>query len=59
MSSYSQWEEAVTQRVAETSQITYSEAAGLVEGQPFALQQAWGLGLDANQTADKLLAEGV
>ncbi|QUE78388.1 hypothetical protein KCX70_23155 (plasmid) [Stutzerimonas stutzeri] len=59
MSSYSQWEEAVTQRVAEMAQIAYSDAAGIVEGQPFALQQAWGLALDASQTAAKLLAEGV
>ncbi|MPQ69428.1 hypothetical protein [Pseudomonas sp. MWU12-2323] len=56
MSNYTSWEEAVTQKIADTQEISYSDAAGIVEGQPFFMQQSWGKGMDADQTAEKILA---
>lgn len=54
MSTYSEWETAVTQAIADKHQITYSDAAGVVEGQPFYMQQSWGKGMDAEATAAKV-----
>jgi hypothetical protein len=55
---YSEWEGEVTQFVADVLDISYSDAAGIVEGQPFYVQQAWGKGLDSRETADQILKEG-
>ncbi|MNJ43263.1 hypothetical protein D3C77_382620 [compost metagenome] len=57
MSEYAEWEQAVTQQIADTIEVSYSDAAGVVEGQPFYMQQSWGKGMDASQTAEKILAE--
>ncbi|SBW84530.1 hypothetical protein PVE_R2G0504 [Pseudomonas veronii 1YdBTEX2] len=54
---YSEWEGEITQYVADELEIPYSEAAGIVEGQPFYVQQAWGKGLNSRETADKVLKE--
>lgn len=54
---YSAWEAEVTQSVADDLEISYSDAAGIVEGQPFCVQQAWGKVLNARVTADKILQE--
>lgn len=54
MATYTAWEEAVTQAIADKHEIPYSDAAGVVEGQPFYMQQAWGKGLDADATASKV-----
>ncbi|MNC73949.1 hypothetical protein D3C75_1252320 [compost metagenome] len=56
MPKYSEWEEAVIERVADALEVGYSDAAGVVEAQPFYMQQSWGMGLDAEQTATKILA---
>lgn len=53
---YTEWEIAVTEQIAEEGGFTYGDAAGIVEGQPFVLQQAWTLGLDAQQAAAKIIA---
>ena len=57
MSEYDQWESAVVQAVADNLGISVSDASGVVEGQPFYVQQSWGKALDATQTAAKILAE--
>jgi hypothetical protein len=57
MSSYTVWEEAVTQQIAATLQADYSDAAGVIEAQSFYLQQSWGKGMDEFQTAAKIMAE--
>lgn len=54
---YSAWEAEATQFVADDLEISYSDAAGIVEGQPFYVQQSWGKGLNARETADKVLKE--
>ncbi|HFL7937867.1 hypothetical protein IYR97_23365 (plasmid) [Pseudomonas fulva] len=54
---YSSWEEEITQLIADDLGITYSDAAGIVEGQDFYVTQSWGKGMDARQTADKVLNE--
>lgn len=53
---YFEWEGAVTETVAETLAISRSDAAGIVEAQPFYMQQSWGKGMDAQLTAAKILA---
>lgn len=54
MSTYSQWEADITQAIADKHEITYNDAAGIVEGQQFYLAQSWAKGLDAEQTAAKI-----
>jgi len=56
MPDYSKWEQKVIEIVAEDQGIPYSDASGIVEGQNFFLQQAWGKGLDAAQTAATILS---
>ncbi|WP_339534767.1 hypothetical protein [Pseudomonas hunanensis] len=53
---YFEWEGAVTDAVAEALQVSRSDASGIVEAQPFYMQQSWGKGMDAQQTAAKILA---
>ncbi len=53
---YFEWEGAVTEAVAEALQVSHSDASGVVEAQPFYMQQSWGKGMDAQQTAAKILA---
>lgn len=57
MSGYNVWEEAVTQQIAVTLEVSYSDASSVVEAQPFYIQQSWAKGMDAQQTAEKILAE--
>ncbi|GEM_PF-4786872 len=56
MTSYSEWEEAVTSKIAAELTVSNSDAAALVEGQAFKVQQSWGLGLTADNTAAQILA---
>lgn len=53
---YFEWEGAVVEAVAEALGVGHADASGVVEGQPFCMQQSWGKGLDAQQTATKILA---
>lgn len=53
---YTDWEAAVTEQIAEGEDLTYGDAAGLLEGQPFTVQQAWTLGLEPPQAAEKIIA---
>lgn len=53
---YFEWEGAVIEAVAESMAISHSDATGVVEAQPFYMQQSWGKGMDAQQTAAKILA---
>ncbi|WP_421526902.1 hypothetical protein [Pseudomonas brenneri] len=55
--SYTAWEGEVVEIVAEALQVSRSDASGVVEGQPFCMQQSWGKGMNAQQTATKLLVE--
>ena len=52
---YFEWEAAVVERVAEALGISHSDASGVVEAQPFYMQQSWGKGLDVEKTATKIL----
>lgn len=52
---YFEWEGAVIEVVAELMAISYSNAAGVVEAQPFYMQQSWGKGMDAQLTAAKVI----
>jgi hypothetical protein len=57
MNNYSEWETAVVQQLAESMEISYSDASGVVEAQTFYIQQSWAKGLDATDTARKVLSE--
>jgi hypothetical protein len=59
MSTYSQWEEHVTQCIADELEISFSDAAGIVEGQDFYMTQSWGMALDASATAAKIIAAAI
>lgn len=52
---YFEWEGAVIEVVAELMAISHSDAAGVVEAQPFYMQQSWGKGMDAQLTAAKVI----
>ncbi|KPB36945.1 MULTISPECIES: hypothetical protein [Pseudomonas syringae group] len=52
---YFEWEGAVIEAVAESMVISHSDAAGVVEAQPFYMQQSWGKGTDAQLTAAKVI----
>jgi hypothetical protein len=56
MPKYFEWEEAVIEQVADTLEVSHSDASAVVEAQSFYMQQSWGMGLDAKQTAKKILA---
>jgi len=49
---YVEWETEVTQILADKLDIDYGDASGIVEAQPFYLQQSWTKGLSAEETAD-------
>ena len=51
MSEYFEWEEAVIEKVATALDVTYSDASAIVEAQLFRLQQAWSMGMAAEQAA--------
>lgn len=53
---YFEWEGAVTEAVATGLQVSHADASGIVDAQPFYMQQSWGKGMDAQQTATKILA---
>ena len=55
--SYTAWEGEIVEVVAEALQVSRSDATGIVEAQPFYMQQSWGKGMNAQQTATKLLVE--
>lgn len=55
MSSYVEWEQSVTELIAEELQVSYGDAAGIIEAQPFYMQQSWGNGMDAHLTAAKVM----
>ncbi|WP_409286834.1 hypothetical protein [Pseudomonas guariconensis] len=57
MSEYSQWEEAVVALVAEKLEITHSDAEGVVQAQDFYMVQSWGKGMNAEETAEKVISE--
>jgi hypothetical protein len=49
---YAEWEMEVTQTLADKLGIDYGDASGIVEAQPFYMQQSWTKGLSASETAD-------
>lgn len=53
---YFDWEGAVVEAVADALQVSHSDASGIVEAQPFYMQQSWGKGLDPQQAAVKILS---
>lgn len=55
MSSYTQWEGNITELVAEDLQVSYGDAAGVIEAQSFCMQQSWCRGMDAKQTSERIL----
>ncbi|MBM5458666.1 hypothetical protein H8F21_13935 [Pseudomonas sp. P66] len=52
---YTAWETEITQLIADDLEISYSDAAGMVEAQDFFLIQPWGKGMTARETADVIL----
>lgn len=55
MKPFSEWEAEVTQRVADSLDTSYGDAAAVVEGQSFALSQSWGMGHGPLQAAAKVV----
>jgi len=52
---YTNWEQAVIQTICERLSISFSDASAIVEAQPFYMQQSWGLDLDTDRIAAKVL----
>jgi len=52
---YFEWECAVTEAVAAAIEVSYSDASGIVEAQPFVVQQCWGKGTAAEKTAAEVI----
>jgi hypothetical protein len=52
---YFEWEGSVTEAVAEIMAISSSAASGIIEAQPFYMQQSWGNGMDAQITAARII----
>lgn len=57
MSEYLSWEAGIIDEIAATLEVTYSDATGIVEAQPFYMAQSWSKGMDAKATAHKIIAE--
>ncbi|WP_449103067.1 hypothetical protein [Pseudomonas extremaustralis] len=57
MSKYYEWENEVVLQLAESMDVSYSDASGVAEAQTFYIQQSWAKGLNATDTARKVLAE--
>lgn len=57
LSEHTRWEGDVIDAVADKLEITYSDATGVVLAQPFYMAQAWSKGLDAKETAQKIIME--
>jgi len=55
MVSYVEWEGNVTELVAGDLQVSYGDAAGIIEAQSFYMQQSWCRGMNAKQTSEKIL----
>ena len=52
---YESWLDEITQEV-EALGMTRSDAQGVVQSQPFAVTQSWGMGLNPTDTAKKIIA---
>lgn len=57
MLGFIEWETAVVEELAETIQVSYSDASGIVESQPRCTQELWSKGVDPKTAAGKILAE--
>ncbi len=51
VSEYFEWEAAVVEKVAAVLDVAYSDASAIVEAQLFTMQQAWSMGMQAEQAA--------
>jgi hypothetical protein len=58
VSEYFEWEEAVVEKVAAALDVTYSDASAIVEAQLFRMQQAWSMGMEAEQAANIVVEAG-
>lgn len=56
LSVYNDWERAVTDLIIEQGDMSNGDAQGIVETQPFVMQQQWGLGSDPATAAAAVLA---
>ncbi|MDU8545711.1 hypothetical protein [Pseudomonas syringae group sp. J248-6] len=52
---YFEWESSVVEAVANAMAISHSDASGVVEAQPFYMQQYWVKGMDAELTAARVI----
>lgn len=53
---YSRWEEEVVELISIALEISYSDASGVVEAQPFYMAQAWAQERTPAEVAGKVLA---
>ncbi|TCV62767.1 hypothetical protein [Pseudomonas fluorescens] len=56
---YFEWEGEVIEAVADAMAISHSDASSIVEAKQFYMQQSWGKGMDAQQTATKIMTEAL
>jgi hypothetical protein len=56
MQNYLNWETSVVDALAGALEVSHSDASGMVEAQPFHMQQSWDKGMDAQQVSTKILA---
>lgn len=54
---HTEWETEICLIIAGTLQISYSDALGIIDAQPFVMSQAWARDDSPKQTADKILQE--
>lgn len=54
MGDYRRQKQSVVEAVSGQKQLSYDDATGIVNGQSFALQQAWGQGPDVQQAVSKI-----
>lgn len=56
-SNYSNWETEVADQISEKLDCDYGDASGVIEAHPFLMSQCWGLGLSAEETANKIITQ--
>lgn len=50
-----QWETKIAELISIQLEIPYSDATGIMDANEFLMSQCWGMGLDAIDTANKII----
>ncbi len=55
MNDYNAWETDIANAISNLLDCDYGDASGVIEANPLTMAQAWAMGLDADQTANKIV----